>query len=218
MESAAGLRLKPHKCALVPLWAPFSPAMELEKRRWLVEVLPGWGRFNVVSPAKYLGFLMGPEGGTRSWASPVAKRTGRVARTGASGALAGVAAQLYSPLRCPFSRTSLAAAVDARRSLADLDDSGALPKWWGSRPLAFNLREAAHAARDVAEAHAALRYRFEDVFVDPRPQAMVARIVEEALARPPGSWGPLLPGGCSGCALASTASLPKAPSRGGAPF
>lgn len=56
----AGLRLKPHKCALVPLWDPFTPALEFEMRMWLVEVIPDWGRFNVVSAATYLGLLGTP--------------------------------------------------------------------------------------------------------------------------------------------------------------
>lgn len=101
VERAAGLRFKPHKCALAPLWAPFSPAMEFEMRRGLVEVIPDWGRSNIVSAARYLGFLMGPGGGARSWAAPVAKWTGRAARIGASGAPAGVAAQLYSTIAMP---------------------------------------------------------------------------------------------------------------------
>lgn len=51
----------------------------------------------------------------------------------------------------------LGAVVDARGSLADLDSNGALPRWWDSRPSAFNIREVAHAARDIGEAHDALR-------------------------------------------------------------
>lgn len=65
------------------------------------------------------------------------------------------------------------------RSLADLDDSGALPRWWESPPS--HLLEAAHAARDVSDACDALRERFEDIFVDPRPHASATRVMEAAL-------------------------------------
>lgn len=63
------------------------------------------------------------------------------------------------------------AAVDARGSLGDLDDSRSF-----FRPLAFNFREAAHTAMDVRNGSDALRGRFEAVFVAPRPQAFVNRI------------------------------------------
>lgn len=71
--------------------------------------------------------------------------------------------------------------VDARGALADLDNRRVIPWWWDPRPLTFNFREAAHAARDVDAAGAALRDRFEKVFVAPRPQAMITSVMEQAL-------------------------------------
>lgn len=62
--------MKPQKCAIVP-------------------VLPDWGRFNAVSAATHLGFVMGSEG-----VSPVAKWSGRVAHIRASGT------QRSTPHRC----------------------------------------------------------------------------------------------------------------------
>lgn len=90
----------PARCGPSPFQAtraPFSPPpLKFEVRRWLVEVVLDWGCFNVVSAATYLGFSVGPEGGSRSWKGPMAKWTGRASRIGASGAPAGVAAQLHS--------------------------------------------------------------------------------------------------------------------------
>lgn len=66
VERAAGLPLKPKKCALVLLWAPCSGSAEYELRRWLVEVVQEWGRFKGVPASVYLGFVMGPGGWRRS--------------------------------------------------------------------------------------------------------------------------------------------------------
>lgn len=60
-------------------------------------LFPGVGIRDVVSVATHLGFSMVPEEGSRSWMAPVAKWAGR-ARTGASGSLAGVAAEIYSTI------------------------------------------------------------------------------------------------------------------------
>lgn len=54
------------------------------------------GSLSVASAATYLGFVMGLEGGSHSWAAPVAKWSGRTARIGASGIAVGVVALLCS--------------------------------------------------------------------------------------------------------------------------
>lgn len=86
------LRLKTHKC--VPLWAPTSPAPGFEMRRWLLEALLDWSCFRVVSAATHVGFVMGPEGGTRSLAALLEKWAARAAGIGRSGAPAGGAGHI----------------------------------------------------------------------------------------------------------------------------
>lgn len=76
----------------------------------------------------------------------------------------------------------LRATIDSQGALADLEQGGNVPRWWDSPPLAHNLREAAHAARDVPAVHDALRARFEDIFVAARPQTLATRTLEASLA------------------------------------
>lgn len=71
----------------------------------------------------------------------------------------------------------LGAPIDSRGSLADLDDSGALPRWLGSRPLVFNFREAAHAARDTPMTPCA---RGSRMCSSPPGHKLAKRILEEA--------------------------------------
>lgn len=207
VERAAGLRPRPHKCALVRMWASFSPALESEMRCWLLEVIPDWGRLNVVSAATHLAFVMGPEGGSRSWlgrwlsgagappagvsGAPCRRRcpallrdcpscpwicgAGPLPPAGSGGLRRAMGRALFLP-GSTLGRLwhivlanagggqfgSALAYVTAYRVRAGLDGAGfalwstptscsqtlvtATPcRWWGSRPLALNLRGAAHA-------------------------------------------------------------------------
>lgn len=67
----------------------------------MVESVPEWSRFRIVPAATYLGFVMGLEGSTRSWAAPLEKWVTRAASIGSAGAPAGVASHMYTTTAVP---------------------------------------------------------------------------------------------------------------------
>ena len=70
LERIAGLRLKPNKCVLIPLWS-----CDLGKNFHILlkEELPVWRDFAISSKGKYLGVWLGPGAVDTSWNEPLKK-------------------------------------------------------------------------------------------------------------------------------------------------
>ena len=69
-ERAAGLKLKPRKCFLVPISAPYSLAVVSSLRDFLSSFIPSWFEFNITCTAEYLGIWLGPGSASRQWCKP----------------------------------------------------------------------------------------------------------------------------------------------------
>eukprot|EP00973_Karenia_brevis_P038639 5332368-Karenia_brevis.AAC.1 len=74
----AGLVLKPTKCFVVPLFAPFSDAVVKLIRDFLASQLPAWLEFQIVPTAEYLGIWLGPAAGTKNWVTQNGKWRERI--------------------------------------------------------------------------------------------------------------------------------------------
>ena len=71
----SGLQLNIKKTVFIPLWK----ASSIEQLRTLIkELCPGWEHIKIDSQGKYLGFIIGPGSGERSWCSPLAKYNQRI--------------------------------------------------------------------------------------------------------------------------------------------
>jgi hypothetical protein len=84
MQLAAGLTLKAEKCILVPLDGPVTMHKQEVIRGWLRHHCPEWAAFKIVSHSRYLGIIMGPGAGERSWATPLIKYNDRCGAIAAS--------------------------------------------------------------------------------------------------------------------------------------
>jgi hypothetical protein len=84
MQLAAGLTLKAEKCILVPLDGPVTMHKLEIIRGWLRHHCPEWAAFKIVSHSRYLGIIMGPGAGERSWAAPLIKYNDRCGAIAAS--------------------------------------------------------------------------------------------------------------------------------------
>jgi hypothetical protein len=69
LARAAGLRLNANKTVIIPL----GLTTEFMIRRFLIDVLPGWGDILVQPAGKLLGVLIGPGAGDQRWAAATAK-------------------------------------------------------------------------------------------------------------------------------------------------
>ena len=80
-EQISGLALNLHKTFVVPLFRDDLAAIH----RQLAEGCPGWGGIKVQYHATYLGFVLGPERGERSWDGPLRKYIDRCTEWGSLG-------------------------------------------------------------------------------------------------------------------------------------
>jgi hypothetical protein len=72
----SGLELNIKKTMFIPLW----PVSSIRGLRNLVrELCPAWGGINIDVKGKYLGFVIGPGQGSKSWVAPMTKYNRRVA-------------------------------------------------------------------------------------------------------------------------------------------
>ena len=84
LQLAAGLTFKAEKCILVPLDGPLSLHKMEVIRAWLRRCCPDWANFKIASHSKYLGIIMGPAAGARSWTAPLLKYVDRNAAIASS--------------------------------------------------------------------------------------------------------------------------------------
>lgn len=101
MACCAGLKLKPPKCILVPLWRPFSVHVASLLRDVLSATIPEWGSFKIEATVKYLGLTLGPASDEHSWASPIAKWKARSIAFARSGSSVTVATKLHNSRAIP---------------------------------------------------------------------------------------------------------------------
>ena len=66
----SGLRLKPSKCVVIPLWE-FIYIRSL--KNLIGETIPSWMKSELARKGKYLGVWMGPRAGESSWEQPLQK-------------------------------------------------------------------------------------------------------------------------------------------------
>ena len=93
----SGLALKPKKCRLIPLGGELTDAKKAAIVKYIKRWVPQWSEFQVTSSGEYLGFQIGPSGGTiQSWAKPLAKYESRVAEVAASGLSASASTTIYN--------------------------------------------------------------------------------------------------------------------------
>lgn len=73
-KEVSGLDLKIKKCSLIALGS--DPTSEWLKKvcKAVAQIVPAWSIFSVVLSAEYLGFIIGPKGGSAaSWGTPLNK-------------------------------------------------------------------------------------------------------------------------------------------------
>ena len=73
--SISNLNLNMHKTVLIPLWESSAALV----KAWLRATLPDWAAVEVAWRARYLGFMIGPERGDKSWDKASRKFSERVA-------------------------------------------------------------------------------------------------------------------------------------------
>ena len=98
---SAGLRLKPSKCIVIPVFGEFSEDAKRAVMNWLEENIHDWSRFSVRSTAKYLGIWMGPAAATQQWKTQLAKLAGRAATIVSLALPASASLPLYSSRAAP---------------------------------------------------------------------------------------------------------------------
>ena len=91
-----GLDLKPRKCVLIPTGQSCSILPIAFVRSWLVQHIPQWSRFKVVSSARYLGFFLGPGSNCHQWIVPVSKWLSRAQNAADAHSAASVTASRYN--------------------------------------------------------------------------------------------------------------------------
>ena len=67
---AANLKLNIVKTVIVPLGCAFSNNLAAEVKAYIAAKFPSWGGAKVEPCAIYLGFFLGPTGGSHSFAAP----------------------------------------------------------------------------------------------------------------------------------------------------
>ena len=95
-ERIAGLSLKPSKCVIIPLHAPFSLHVASLIKEWLQTNLLEWSGFQVTRAARYLGFVLGPASSQLQCSVAFEKWTNRSNLIAAVGAAASISARLYN--------------------------------------------------------------------------------------------------------------------------
>ena len=93
---ASNLRLKPRKCAIIPLGAPFTSARAVEIRAALAALVPDWGTFAIESAAKYLGVWVGLSVRDRVWEAAVEKWEHRTLDLAAAEVAPSLACRQYN--------------------------------------------------------------------------------------------------------------------------
>ena len=101
MRVFARLCVAPHKCKVVPLWAPFTRSIATTVAAAIAALIPDWSHFSVVAIAKYLGLMLGPAANDDSWAAPVRKWTERSKIIASSALSPTVSVQLYNARAVP---------------------------------------------------------------------------------------------------------------------
>jgi hypothetical protein len=97
LESVSGLALKPKKCVLIILGRDVDEAVMEEARAYLIHILPDWAKFRIETSGVYLGFRVGPSGGTcASWETPLLKYKDRANELGAAGLAPSLGARFYA--------------------------------------------------------------------------------------------------------------------------
>jgi hypothetical protein len=97
----SNMQLKPGKCNIIPTNLSLTSELTEWLRHWLTENIPEWREFQIVSGAKYLGFLMGPSIKDTQWTSAINKWSGRVKAIAASRCGPSTAAFLYNYTALP---------------------------------------------------------------------------------------------------------------------
>ena len=75
---------------------PLFPIDLVEFRSLLTAAVPSWGAMQVSFAAKYLGFFVGPDKGTRSWTAPIRKYLDRAQQWGKLGLGLHMSIRAYS--------------------------------------------------------------------------------------------------------------------------
>ena len=97
----ANLNLKPKKCNIIPLNVVLDESLKLFFQNWLKDNIPDWSDFKVVSCAKYLGFVLGPQAKESQWSDAVIKWDRRSRDIGASHCGPTLACFLYNHTALP---------------------------------------------------------------------------------------------------------------------
>ena len=96
-ELISGLALKPRKCRVIPLGSELTDSRKEDIEEHIKRWIPQWSGFQVCSSGEYLGFQVGPSGGTvKSWAKPLAKYVSRASEVAASGLSAYAGTTTYN--------------------------------------------------------------------------------------------------------------------------
>ena len=92
----SGLKLKPKKCKLIPLGAPLDDARKASVQAYVSRNIPNWKSFLICDSGEYLGFMVGPKGGTvSSWCKPLQKFERLVGELSAAGLAAAAGTDIY---------------------------------------------------------------------------------------------------------------------------
>lgn len=78
MQKASGLILKPAKCVIVLLTFEANSAVTFTIKESLLHYVPDRANFQIANIAKYLGFFLGPDAGTKQWDGPCQRFRDRV--------------------------------------------------------------------------------------------------------------------------------------------
>ena len=95
-NAAAGLKTKPNKCVIVPIYTRCTLAVQAVWRDWLRSNLPKWKDFRVEGAAKYLGIFLGPSAGALQWREQASKWTDRSRAIASKGASAAISVFQYN--------------------------------------------------------------------------------------------------------------------------
>lgn len=90
------LLLKPRKCCVVPLGDLMCEELLSKVKHEIARLVPKWMEFKVKDCAEYLGFIVGPRGGSESsWAKPLRNYVERAAQLGCAGLAASLSCELF---------------------------------------------------------------------------------------------------------------------------
>ena len=101
MQVISGLRLKPKKCNIIPLYCTYNSTIAQLYTAWLKEHIPEWQSFAVTSHAKYLGLLLGPAAGEHQWDTATQKYKHRVHKIALLEAPIQIKSYLYNTNAVP---------------------------------------------------------------------------------------------------------------------